>query len=480
MPERKNIFISFRFEDKKLASFLKDTLVELSNHNLDVHICTEIQGSSDWRDWIEDKLKETDALIFLYTSGTEKFRWCFYEIGLYRGMHVNKQPRVLSIKDPNIKEWPSTIGNLQGYNATEDSITKFFEELITLNDMFGSAVYPLMHRDHADKLPKLTQELADHFIPLVRTEYLTPRLSIVAADIGVEESAYRGSHREISVYETDKMKLWGDEALKLLNLVETGSTWGDLVADLSDDQEKTWIREIESKIKEIRENPSIRPPLTALSPFSADKKKWIPIISSYDLFQSKKFHEDKDVLKNLHVYLVPEKFEGVDFQDLRSLFDDPDKVRVYGPASIVQARWRGMTGRNSYEEQDLIDDLVICRCNESFSRLFNFQVGRNGYAFNNELLTSTFLIEQLDELVDNEHLIQLVEDQKEQVNRIIFRLQYGVARVPIQLNDEHPIEEFRGKAFLPTLCAAQTIGNRRKAHKSFYLISYVEDFFALK
>ena len=84
--------MSLRHEDLSLGARLKAAIEELSKNTIHINYSEQIPGSDDWRDWIEENIRNCDGLIFLYTDDTASWRWCLYEIGMFRGAHPKTDP----------------------------------------------------------------------------------------------------------------------------------------------------------------------------------------------------------------------------------------------------------------------------------------------------------------------------------------------------------------------------------------------------
>ena len=126
--------------------------------------------------------------------------------------------------------------------------------------------------------------------------------------------------------------------------------------------------------------------------------------------------------------------------------------------------------------EDMDGEAVVCRCNNGFANIFNFVAGGPGSASAGSLLTQGFLLERLKEydFVKNEHLELLMADQGRIFKELIFQDAPAKAKVPLQLNENHPM--YPNRVFLPDMLLTQTIGDRSAYHKMLMLVTYVEDF----
>ena len=56
------------------------------------------------------------------------------------------------------------------------------------------------------------------------------------------------------------------------------------------------------------------------------------------------------------------------------------------------------------------------------------------------------------------------------------------AKIPLDFRsgqERHPDPEFRNKVYLPVLISKKVVGVRASPHTTYYIITYIEDFFPL-
>ncbi|HEX5243543.1 MAG TPA: toll/interleukin-1 receptor domain-containing protein, partial [Tepidisphaeraceae bacterium] len=83
--ERLRLFISHKSADRDLAKKFKDRLVILGFRDSEVYLAEEIQPGDSWHDDIMKALRESHALIFLYTDPSHDWDWCLFECGFFAG-----------------------------------------------------------------------------------------------------------------------------------------------------------------------------------------------------------------------------------------------------------------------------------------------------------------------------------------------------------------------------------------------------------
>ena len=120
------VFVSHKTEDKRLAEKIRDKLMILSIGNIRPNLCYEIPGGEQYQDVIEESLRNSKILIFLYTSKEADLKWCLYEAGVFVGSDKSQKKHLLCIKASAIEEPPVAMKNLQAYNANREGIENFF------------------------------------------------------------------------------------------------------------------------------------------------------------------------------------------------------------------------------------------------------------------------------------------------------------------------------------------------------------------
>ncbi len=143
---------------------------------------------------------------------------------------------------------------------------------------------------------------------------------------------------------------------------------------------------------------------------------------------------------------------------------------TYYPYSVVRIRWRKRSGR-SYRVEDMDGAAVVYSANDEFMSLYN-RAGRLPCADGPEALTAADLLMGLahDDIVDN--LDEFVSDNDRVAERIIFGDGFAWSRVPLRLNQNHPIAQYRKTAYLPNMAGKRIIGAPERPHAAYYLIIY--------
>jgi hypothetical protein len=89
-------------------------------------------GGIEWRDWIDEKIGDSDIMLFLYTEESFNWQWCLYEIGLFRQPKNPDSQPIICIHNQSISSsnLPSPLEKYQAYLATKDGFEKFLGDLL--------------------------------------------------------------------------------------------------------------------------------------------------------------------------------------------------------------------------------------------------------------------------------------------------------------------------------------------------------------
>lgn len=144
---------------------------------------------------------------------------------------------------------------------------------------------------------------------------------------------------------------------------------------------------------------------------------------------------------------------------------------TYYPYSVVRIRWRKRSARSGYAPEDMDGPAVVYSANDEFMSLYN-RAGKLPCPDGPEALTAADLVMGLarDEIVDN--LDDFTRDNDRVATRIIFGDGFAWSRVPLRLNGNHPIAQYRKTAYLPNMAGKRIIGAPERPHAAYYLILY--------
>ena|SRR5271166_1192445 len=122
--EEVKIFVSHHSKYVEIATSLRRSLqaLEAKKGMLAINISEEMAGATDWRQWIEDKVRSSDIFILLYPSADMDISWCNYELGRF---YDRDKRKIICIKNTDIRTPPPTFEPYQAYSADESGIQKF-------------------------------------------------------------------------------------------------------------------------------------------------------------------------------------------------------------------------------------------------------------------------------------------------------------------------------------------------------------------
>lgn len=459
------IFISHKIEDRPIARGLRRALRDLSNRQLEVHVCEEMPGGEDWRKWIEERVGRSKILLFLYTDERADWGWCLFEIGLFIGSHADKTERknfMICLKDFGISTLPSPIQQFQAYGSDKDNIQRFLNDLLFKGEFTGSCLNHELHTEMKSQFDSAVENICSIFSSTQSDPYPTQ------ATIGFREPGLGQIMPEIETAYID-----GDQGtMDMLNIPSTGAKWTILYEQFSKTKQVTWLDELRACIDEIRQG--LRP-RRVLTPFKTRKgETFIPFLSRIDSKRRMTSQgEQVTIPKTLFVTFIPPERPSA------SQVQSPEEIikvwSTYSPCSVVRIRWKRKVDPFKRSADDIIGKPVVSAINTSFAELFCFREEDFPDPDGPLALTSNRLLQNVKEYINPLHLKKLEQDQERVSKKIIFEGMDDSASVPLQFNSQHP--KYPGALFLPCLMYKyDTESKEGGPFTTYLLISYVRDF----
>ena len=472
-------FISHKTEDQSIAQALKGALETLSKNKLKVHHSGEMPAGEDWREWIDKRLIESQALLFLYTTLEKRdWRWCSYEIGTFHGHKIRRQEtsntNIYCIKHPDIPNPPPPIEHIQVCDADENSLSELFGKLIYKKNVFAERPLveePLTGKEDRKNFDETIEKIVKAFKPPVKIELFEKRLEINLSKIVKGKIVQR---------DIDNAEITGnDDTMKFLNLPE-GTKWQSLYDKFKSRGENAWLDQIMESIDRITRNEN---PIAVMQAFTMpDGKAYIPVVTRVETFPSTDDNQNEIIIPKqlcvIFTYIPNNQPPPYTLTDMRDLIE---KWYNYPPTSVVKIKWKKRRGIK-YDAEDMIDEPYVCAANSEFARLWNFTYKEffpNPNDDPNLRLTDKRLFEFIEGYIDPEHLDKFLADQEQLAKRIIFQSQDGLAKIPMQFNDQHHDVEYRNQAYLPYLISKHKIGDDQGPHEMYLLVCYIKDFLPL-
>lgn len=284
---------------KGVASALKSLQFQVP---LEVLVCEEMQGGTEWLVWINRELRDADILLLLYPHDNMDMAWCSYEKGRFdrdddRDRH--RRRATLCIKNVDIPKPPPVFEQYQAYSANVPGIRKFLTELFAKGDFTGgepiNAEVDQVSSEYCKRADAAAADIAQLFARARVKDLLFERRIVIRID-GEDEQA--GSTLDHATVE-------GNEGgLGLFDIAPQGAIgWRGFRERLKNAM--PWPVDLENALPSIRSG--LLPP--SLSPFRAsDGKIYLPVVPRCEMVAQK--------LREIVVIFVP-----ADSDNLRRMLD---------------------------------------------------------------------------------------------------------------------------------------------------------------
>ena len=459
------IFISHRSEDRAIASAVSGALRLLGDNKLEPFVCTDIPGGREWRDWIDDKINLSDIMLFLYTEEAIDWMWCFYEIGLFRHPNDPNPRPIICIQNPAIKNLPSPLEKYQAYQATEDGIKRFLEDLLykgeftnkdRINEkLFANDNYLLAIKDFLKAFKPSTME----------KKFYTRRVQFDLKNIDQKENE-TGDHQIL---------ISGDSYTMDEILLSPGkyTHWQSLYDKFKTAGQSNWLDQIIESIENIKREKN---PIFVMRPFESKEKKFIPILTRVEQMPS----EDNTSIIPLSIYAIfipcSDLLKNCGLIDLRFASDPKYLMEMWQtilPTSIIRVKWKKKSSPIGYSVEDIEGEPVVYAINPSFADLYTFNYGAFPDPDGNSPLTSGELLKHVEKFIDGgeAYISKIMEDQGKISQKILFEESNAFATVPLKLNDKHPV--YPNTSWLPCLVSKNTSGDINGPHIAYLGVIYV-------
>ena len=469
MSSKYNIFISHRLEDRSIASAASGALRLLSNGNLVPFVCEDIPGGREWRDWIYEKIKMADIMLFLYTDESHDWMWCFFEIGLFHDPKGNKPGPIICLKDPSIKELPSPLEKYQAYDATEEGITKFLTDLLYKGDftnqdrinenIFANDSYVLAIQDFLKAFKTLK----------IESQYFVRRAVFNLEKIDPKKG--ENKFEDITIGSDDSYTME-----EILLSPGKFTQWKNLYDKFKIQHQETWLDEVKKTILNIESGNALT---YVMKPFWAkDKKRFLPFLTRVEKKPSEEGSISKITPVRIYVIFIPcsDIEKKSDLIDIAKAADPKYLLNVWKttlPTSVIRVQWKKKSGSMAYSQEDMVGEPIAYAINPSFANLYDFNYHEFPDPDGSSPVNISYLLDRVKGyLIDGENQIaKIMEDQSVVVQKIIFEGKDAFAKVAFQFNEHHPY--YPNSSYLPCLTSKSTVGDINGPHITYLGIMYV-------
>ena len=214
------VFISHKHQDKDAALRVAQILQNFSGR-LKIFVSEkDIKAGDNWDEELEEKLRQSDVLLLLYTDPTQEWDWCLYEAGMFRGQ---KPRRVICLFPPGADK-PKPLRKLQAVAADEKTLKEFLRSFICTEELTGIRP-PLNNKAGEESIELAAKQIEGMFVPReARPEYTARRMCLeIPLDTNVDSEQVPGGAQ----VEADA------KTLAIFGKAEGQWTWAELVESLA-------------------------------------------------------------------------------------------------------------------------------------------------------------------------------------------------------------------------------------------------------
>jgi hypothetical protein len=474
-PSKFKIFISHRSEDRALATTVSSVLQMLGAGRIETFVCSDIPGGREWRDWIHEKIGDSDIMLFLYTEESFDWRWCFFEIGLFmKPKHPDSQP-IICIHNQSISSssLPSPLEKYQAYLATKDGFKKFLSDLL----YEGEYTKPerINERLFSDsRFERGVEDLYKAFKPSkIETDFYARRASFEVQSLNLDEKDETTNNITIK---SDLITM-----KEILLSAENYTNWPTLYENFKTEGQFAWLDQIKETLEGIKKK---RIPTYVMTPFKTyENRQYIPVLTRVEKIPS----DDgiTDIPLKLYVIFIPcsDLEEKCGFVDSGRTSDPKFLLEIWKtilPTSVIRVKWKKKSTPIRYLKDDMMDSPIVYAINPSFASLYNFHYQDFPDPDGKTPLTSEDLLKLVEEFIigGNTYVEKIIDDQSRISQDIIFKGSNAYAKVPLKLNGRHP--SYPNSSFLPCLVSKNTTGDINGPHITYLGVIYVRGNWAVE
>lgn len=468
MPSKYKIFISHRLEDRSIAFATSNALRLLSNNRLEFFVCEHTPGEILWRDWIYEKIDESDILMFLYTDKDQDWMWCLFEIGLFFDPKNTAETKIICLRDPSIDELPSPLEKYEAYDAKKEDITKLIIDLFSDVKFTREKINPNVLADPNFEVA-ITSILGTFRSLKFENQYFMKRAEFNLEYINPEKGDEKFD--EVTITSTDSYTME-----EILHTPARLTRWKPMYRKFKLKGEATWLDEIKGTIENLVKDDVLT---YVMKPFTArDNNRYLPFLTRVKI----KLPEDDNIHNNIPIRIYVIFIPCSDIEEKGGLVDivkaaDPKYLlgvwQTTIPTSVIRVSWKKKSGVMAYSNDDIEGEPVAYAINPTFANFYNFNFSEFSDPDGGNPVTLHYLLDRIKKyVVDGEkHIQKILEDQSKVTQKIIFEGSDCSAKVPFIFNQNHPY--FPNSSYLPCLVSKSTVGDINGPHITYLSIMYV-------
>src|SRR4051812_17170827 len=168
--QRVSIFVCHKVATHKRAAARIKEILESRTDRLDVHICEEVLAGGRWREWIAERIAQSQLLLVLLPRDTADLTWIAAEIGRFQAACPGGRLVVLKHASAQL---PDIVRDHQVVDVSRDELQTRFLAPLYRNPEFAGIPAPLNSRVKDTELRHDAKMIEDALLGIVhpRTEF---------------------------------------------------------------------------------------------------------------------------------------------------------------------------------------------------------------------------------------------------------------------------------------------------------------------
>ena len=186
--QRVSIFVCHKVATHKRAAARIKEILESRTDRLDVHICEDVLAGERWREWVAERIAQSQLLLVLLPRDTADLTWIAAEIGRFQAACPGGRLVVLKHASAQL---PDIVRDQQVVDASRDELQARFLAPLYRNPEFAGIPAPLNSRVKDTELRHDAKMIEDALLGIVdlRSEFFGEFLIVETTGLDLKSAA---------------------------------------------------------------------------------------------------------------------------------------------------------------------------------------------------------------------------------------------------------------------------------------------------